>query len=148
MPPVAVEASIEAASADPPVDAGIDVTLQYADAARLAPYEEAAAAAMDASGTSDASSAETGPTVDYQAECNAFIAAQFPDETLLPTCTQTELILFEKESDGGTCLACALKKDCIDDNIGTGDTAQECDDLASADTAPSIATVVRCDRGQ
>jgi hypothetical protein len=142
MPPVVAEASNEASSDDAPADAGIDVTLQYADAARLAPYEEAAAAAMDASGTSDAPSADAGPTVDYQTQCNAFIAANFPAETLLSTCTQTELVLFEKESDGGTCLACALKKACIDDNIGTGDTALECDDLASTDTAPSIATVL------
>jgi hypothetical protein len=57
------------------------------------------------------------------------------------TCSQTEVQLFAKDTTGA-CLNCALAKSCIDDTIGTGDTSQECDDFASATTAPVGATPI------
>jgi hypothetical protein len=76
--------------------------------------------------------------------CDEFIAANEQGKTVGTTCTQTELLLFMADAPGfgdggveaGTCLNCALKKSAIDDTIGTGDTALECDDLADAATAP------------
>jgi len=150
-----------------PSEAGIDATLEYADAARLGPYEEAAAAAAAAAADAGMLDGEAGVSIDYQCACNAFLAKYERGNTLQPICTQTELILFETDpllaeggcvaSDdggnddggdtfgedgappGGGCLDCALKKSYIDDAIGTGDTSQECDDLASTASAPSLA---------
>jgi hypothetical protein len=81
------------------------------------------------------------PSNSPQCLCNAFIATSAAGKTISATCTQTEVALFVKDTTGA-CLNCALAKSCIDDSIGTGDSAQECDDLASATTAPSIATVL------
>jgi hypothetical protein len=55
------------------------------------------------------------------------------------TCSQTEVSLFQKDTTGG-CLSCAINKSCIDDTAG--DVSQECDDLATAATAPTGSTVL------
>ena len=81
------------------------------------------------------------PSNSPQCLCNAFIATSEAGKTISAACTQTEVALFVKDTTGA-CLNCALAKSCIDDNIGTGDSAQECDDLASTTTAPGIASVI------
>lgn len=129
------------AGADAAPDAALDATV---DAGVDAAHDASADAAVDAE---PVDAAEEPPSDggcaanNYQCQCDHYIAANQAGNTVATTCTATEVVLFEKDTTGG-CLACALNKSCIDDDIGTGDTAQECDDLASATTAPSIATVL------
>jgi hypothetical protein len=73
--------------------------------------------------------------------CDRFIHASEAGAATSSTCSQTELTLFQKDPTG-RCLDCALKKACINDAIGTGDRSQECDDLATAATAPQGARVL------
>jgi hypothetical protein len=85
--------------------------------------------------------AACAPT-DFQCQCNKFVSASEVGNVVTPgVCSKTEVTLFQKDVTGA-CLNCALVKSCIDDNIGSGDVSQECDDLQSATTAPSGATVL------
>jgi hypothetical protein len=141
----ATDATIDG-GADAASDATVDATV---DAGVDAAHDASVDAAVDAEAAdAEALDAAEEPPNDggcaahnYQCQCDHYIAANQAGNTVATTCAATEVVLFEKDTSGG-CLACALNKSCIDDDIGTGDTAQECDDLASATAAPSIATVL------